>query len=463
MSNLRESMEAYAKRVRVLLEHVRGNAQATKQSLVGPFFTILGYDVTDPRECLPEYRDDLGGGRAAEPIGWGFKQGGHFSFFVEAKEVGGCLPDYDERLAHYFARDPHVKLGILTNGVQWRFFTDVARTNVMDEKPFVKWDVLEDATPPLDILTVLQKPHYNPAFIRAFAQRHRTQSLIRRSLDRVADPSSEIMRRAVARIEAGIRQQKTFDSWKPNPPPTSMIPESEIAPESSRRPPDSSRKLSDSSRRLLESARKASDSSRRLLAAAPAASDSSRDVKGSSGGLPDSSRNPLDSSRSVRDSVRALAEARPAPESARPIEAARQSTPNAVLASLPPSSTDLAREANSKEGTTAEELAAFETVKNLVGPGLDIGYEDSVPYFKIHLETRRSWVFVRLFMNRRHPVVCVPLTMEQVAQLVPGRSLTMSGGWTHLVLGSPEELLDLGPLLRAAYTWVKNTKATIDN
>ena len=40
MSNLREQIEIYVKRVKDLAEHVKGNEQATKQSLIGPFFTM---------------------------------------------------------------------------------------------------------------------------------------------------------------------------------------------------------------------------------------------------------------------------------------------------------------------------------------------------------------------------------------------------------------------------------------
>lgn len=53
---MREALQAYVKRVGELAEHVRCNEQVTKQSLVGPLFTILGYDLTDPRECIPEHR-----------------------------------------------------------------------------------------------------------------------------------------------------------------------------------------------------------------------------------------------------------------------------------------------------------------------------------------------------------------------------------------------------------------------
>ena len=85
---MREALQQYVKRVQELAEHVRGNEQATKQSLVGPLFTLLGYDLTDPRECVPEYRVDFGPNRSVKPIDWAFFQAARPIFFVEAKEVG---------------------------------------------------------------------------------------------------------------------------------------------------------------------------------------------------------------------------------------------------------------------------------------------------------------------------------------------------------------------------------------
>jgi hypothetical protein len=71
-----EALQAYVRRVRELAEHVRSNEQATKQSLVGPLFTILGYDLTDHRECIPEYRVDFGPNRSIKPIDWAFLRPG---------------------------------------------------------------------------------------------------------------------------------------------------------------------------------------------------------------------------------------------------------------------------------------------------------------------------------------------------------------------------------------------------
>jgi hypothetical protein len=81
----------------------RGNEQATKASLIAPLFIVLGYDMTDPRECKPEYRMDFGKGeRAATPVDWAFLINGALAFFVEAKEAGAKISKYPEQLGMYF-------------------------------------------------------------------------------------------------------------------------------------------------------------------------------------------------------------------------------------------------------------------------------------------------------------------------------------------------------------------------
>ncbi len=360
MSNLRESIETYVKRVKELAEHVRGNEQATRQSLIDPFFTMLGYDLTDPRECVPEYKADFGKDRSTKPIDWGFKHGGSFSFFVEAKAYGRPLAGFDEQLADYFAKDPHVKLGILTNGAQWRFFTDVVNENVMDKEPFARWDILADEPPPYDVITLLQKTQFNAELIRTFAQRQRAQNLLVQELTRLLEPSHEFTKLAVANIETRNLTQAVVDSWKPI----------------------------------------------------------------------------------VANAIN---------------EWAKQRTLTAVLAQPPPSTKDLA-DAAAKIETTQEELDAFEVVRKVLGAERPVAYEDSVAYFKIHLAEKRTWVCARLQMNRKNPLVWVPLPADQVAQLVPGRPLHASGTWTQVSLDAAGQISELGELLRAAYASIRQTK-----
>jgi hypothetical protein len=84
---MRKALQAYVKRVGELADHVRGDEQATKRNLVGPLFTTLSDDLTDPRECVPEYRVDFGPNRSIKPIDWAFLRNGHPIFFADAREV----------------------------------------------------------------------------------------------------------------------------------------------------------------------------------------------------------------------------------------------------------------------------------------------------------------------------------------------------------------------------------------
>jgi predicted type IV restriction endonuclease len=225
---VKEKLEKYVKQVKEWHEDCRGNEQATKQSLIAPLFTMLGYDMTDPRECKPEYRMDFGKGeKAATPVDWAFLINGAFAFFVEAKEAGAKITKYPEQLGMYFGKQPGVKgvkLGILTNGSQWQFFTDLRNDNAMDTEPFFTWDVLKD-DPELAVglLTILQKSEFTPQRIRTFAEKRHHKTLLVGVLNRLLEPSPEFVRLAITTgvngegdtLVSGKITEKVIEQWKP--------------------------------------------------------------------------------------------------------------------------------------------------------------------------------------------------------------------------------------------------------
>jgi hypothetical protein len=225
---VKEQLEQYVRQVKEWHDDCRGNEQATKASLIAPLFVILGYNMHDPRECKPEYRMDFGRGeRAATPVDWAFLINGAFAFFVEAKEAGAKLTRYPEQLGMYFGKEPGVKgvkLGILTAGTQWQFFTDLKHDNAMDREPFFTWDVLnDDPSHPLDLLTILQKATFTPQLIRSFAERKHHQTLLVEILDRHLAPSSEFVTLALRTVVndagdalvSGKITERVVEQWKP--------------------------------------------------------------------------------------------------------------------------------------------------------------------------------------------------------------------------------------------------------
>ena len=101
---------------------------------------------------------------------------------------------------------------------------------------------------------------------------------------------------------------------------------------------------------------------------------------------------------------------------------------------------------------------SFEIIKNLLGPDRPIAYEDSVAYFKVHLVERRTWVFVRLYLDRKIPCVWVPLSPERTAELAGGKPVDPQPGWTQINLKNHIQIAELGDVLRAAYDSVKTDR-----
>src|SRR5262249_2647091 len=156
------------------------------------------------------------GEKAATPVDWAFLINGDFAFFVEAKEVGAKITRYAEQLGMYFAKEPGVKLGILTNGTQWRFFTELIHAKVMDTEPFFAWDVLkDDPALPIPLLTILQKSQFKSQLIKTFAERKHHQNLLVAELNRLLEPSPEFTRLAVQNIETRSLTEKRVEEWKP--------------------------------------------------------------------------------------------------------------------------------------------------------------------------------------------------------------------------------------------------------
>jgi hypothetical protein len=110
--------------------------EATKNAFVMPFLQSLGYDVFNPLEVVPEYITDIGT-KKGEKIDYAIFREGKPTILIECKHWNKNLDLHDGQLLRYF----HVskaKFGILTNGIVFRFYSDLVQPNIMDDKPFLE-------------------------------------------------------------------------------------------------------------------------------------------------------------------------------------------------------------------------------------------------------------------------------------------------------------------------------------
>lgn len=167
LDRLKERLDQIASRVPV----VRGRGEeATKQALVLPMLDALGFDIWNPLEVCPEYDADFATrkGSQKERVDLAVLLDGSPRVFVEVKSIDTALDGNEGQLARYFNASPTVSLAVITNGVEYRFYTDTGEPNLMDAQPFytLRLDALERN---LDVLARFHKSVFSPTAIRDYA------------------------------------------------------------------------------------------------------------------------------------------------------------------------------------------------------------------------------------------------------------------------------------------------------
>ncbi|WP_305405335.1 type I restriction endonuclease [Photobacterium leiognathi] len=150
-----ERIQALSKKV----SQVSGNLtteEATKNALVMPFLhSVLGYDVFDPNEVIPEFTADTGT-KKGEKVDYALIKDNAVQILIECKKYSEPLSTkHANQLFRYFSVT-NARIAILTNGSQYQFYTDLDAPNKMDEKPFLTLDLEnldEHAVPEIKKLT----------------------------------------------------------------------------------------------------------------------------------------------------------------------------------------------------------------------------------------------------------------------------------------------------------------------
>jgi predicted type IV restriction endonuclease len=177
--------------------------EAAKTALVMPFLQSLGYDVFNPGEVVPEFTADVGT-KKGEKVDYAICNSGKVAILIECKPSSAALSiNHASQLFRYFSVTD-ARLAVLTNGVNYQFYSDVEKPNKMDDKPFFTFSM--DAIKPTDIKT-LEKFAKNAFDVDKIVQEAgdlKTQSLLRKEIEReFAEPSEEFVRMMAARVHEG--------------------------------------------------------------------------------------------------------------------------------------------------------------------------------------------------------------------------------------------------------------------
>lgn len=177
--------------------------EATKNALVMPFINALGYNVFDPTEVVPEFTADVGT-KKGEKVDYAIFHDGKLVILLECKAAGIKLDvNHGSQLYRYFSVT-EARFGVLTNGVEYWFFSDLEAPNRMDSKPFLEVDLrtIDEAT--VAELRKFSKSAFDLDAILATASDLKYTKAIKRLLAaELNQPSEELVRLVASQVYGG--------------------------------------------------------------------------------------------------------------------------------------------------------------------------------------------------------------------------------------------------------------------
>lgn len=167
--------------------------EATKNAFIMPMIAALGYDVFNPFEVVPEMDCDLIK-KKGEKIDYAIMKDENPILLIECKHCKQDLNLHDTQLQKYFVASK-ARFGVLTNGIEYRFYTDLEKINIMDEKPFLIVNMLDLSDADIEQLKKFHKSYYNEEDVLSTANELKYTTEIKSILNNeFASPTAEFVR-----------------------------------------------------------------------------------------------------------------------------------------------------------------------------------------------------------------------------------------------------------------------------
>ena len=197
--DLIDSIKGIASRIPKQMDHIQ-TEEATKNAFIMPFISALGYDVFNPLEVIPEFTADIGT-KKGEKVDYAIKKDNDIIILIECKWSGADLhKDHASQLYRYFSAT-EARFAILTNGIDYEFYSDIDEPNKMDAKPFFSFNILHFEDHQINELKKFTKSAFSLEDILTTASTLKYTGAIKKILDEeLKNPSEAFVRFFTAKI-----------------------------------------------------------------------------------------------------------------------------------------------------------------------------------------------------------------------------------------------------------------------
>ncbi len=209
IDSIRQIAKVYTERKDIILTE-----EATKTALIMPFIAALGYNVFDPTEVIPEFTADVGI-KKGEKVDYAIIKDGKPIMLIEAKWSGETLDvSKESQLMRYFNATP-AKIGVLTNGHEYRFYTDLDQDNIMDMMPFLQFSICDISEQIVRELKRFAKGAFKIEEIASTASELKYTGAMKLYLmEQLSEPSEEFVRHMALQVFTGRLTESVREKFK---------------------------------------------------------------------------------------------------------------------------------------------------------------------------------------------------------------------------------------------------------
>lgn len=211
--DFKDAIKQLAERIAKLKDNIQ-TEEATKNAFIMPFINALGYDVFNPLEVLPEMTCDIGM-KKGEKIDYAIMKDDEPILLIECKHWKQDLNLHDNQLIRYF-NVSKAKFGLLTNGILYRFYTDLKEPNKMDEKPFLEVDITDIRDNQIEELKKFHKSYFDVNNILNSASELKYMGELKAIVqNEFSSPSSDFVKMLSSKVYEGRMLQNIIDQFTP--------------------------------------------------------------------------------------------------------------------------------------------------------------------------------------------------------------------------------------------------------
>lgn len=209
--DFKDEIKQFGNRVEKLKMQI-GTEEATKNAFIMPFIKALGYDVFNPIEVVPEFIADIGI-KKGEKVDYAVMKDGQPAILVECKHWSENLDPHNSQLFRYF-HTTKAKFGILSNGIIFRFYTDLVEKNKMDEKPFLEFNVTDIKDNQIEELKKFHKSYFDIENIVNTASELKFMNELKILINtEFQNPTDGLVRHFAKQIYSGVLTAKLMEQF----------------------------------------------------------------------------------------------------------------------------------------------------------------------------------------------------------------------------------------------------------